>query len=194
MDKDWFLDVHRFAVDTPWLHWLIPPYALWGGLVALVVLWFVAWMWSRRQSDALDKFTIVGLTAVSAVVAVLLNQQVISPQVARTRPCNTLDIHALLPCDTDFSMPSDHCIIAGAFVAGLWLINRGFGIVAAALAILLAFGRVYSGMHYPSDVVVGLIAGAVIAVVIVLTLRRPVKRILLMLPDGLVKFAAGSAH
>lgn len=114
------------------------------------------------------------LTGVAAVVAVLLNQQVISPVVARPRPCQALaHVQVLLSCNRDYSMPSDHCIIAGAFVVGLLILNRRLGLIAAVLALLLAFGRVYVGVHYPADTVVGLLAGAVIGTVVVLALRRP---------------------
>jgi membrane-associated phospholipid phosphatase len=83
-------------------------------------------------------------------------------------------VEVLLPCSVDYSMPSDHCVIAGAFVAGLLVLDRVVGVVAMVVALLLAFARVYTGVHYPTDTLVGLLVGAVIALTMVLTLRRPV--------------------
>lgn len=149
-------------------------YALWGGLTVLVILLIIGWLWARRQVNAPSQVAIAALTGISAIVALLANQHLISPAIARARPCRALaNVHTLLPCTADYSMPSDHCIVGGALVVGLWFLNRRLGIIATVLALVLAFSRVYVGVHYPSDTIVGLLAGALIGVVIVLALRRP---------------------
>lgn len=43
--------------------------------------------------------------------------------------------------------------------------NRRWGSVAAALAVVMAFARVYVGAHYPGDVLAGLALGAAVAAV-----------------------------
>lgn len=176
MDISWYLTINDFARSTPWLHSLGAQYALWGGLALLAVLLIAGWLWARRQPDAPDKVAVAVLTGVGVIAVLVINQHLISPAIARARPCRALaNVEVLLTCTNDYSMPSDHCILAGAFVAGLWVLNRKFGIVAAILAALLAFSRIYSGVHYPSDTLVGLAAGLVIGLVIVLVLRRPVR-------------------
>ncbi len=56
---------------------------------------------------------------------------------------------------TDFLLPSDHAVMAGAVAAGLLLAHRRLGALAAAAALLMAFARVYIGAHYPWDVLGG---------------------------------------
>jgi membrane-associated phospholipid phosphatase len=63
----------------------------------------------------------------------------------------------------DFSFPSDHAVMAGAVAAGLLLVSRPLGLVAAAAAVLMAFARVYIAAHYPWDVIAGLVLGATTA-------------------------------
>jgi membrane-associated phospholipid phosphatase len=44
------------------------------------------------------------------------------------------------------------------------LASRWFGILAIVLAVLVAWGRVFVGVHYPGDVLGGLAIGALCAV------------------------------
>jgi len=74
-------------------------------------------------------------------------------------------VHLLVDKTTDFSFPSDHATAAGAVAVGLLLTNRRWGIIAAALAVVMAFTRVYVGAHYPADVLAGLALGGIVAAV-----------------------------
>ncbi|WP_228979393.1 phosphatase PAP2 family protein [Streptomyces sp. DH12] len=57
------------------------------------------------------------------------------------------------------SFPSGHSASAAAFTAGVALESRGLGAVLAPVAASVAFSRVYTGVHYPSDVLVGMALG-----------------------------------
>lgn len=73
------------------------------------------------------------------------------------------------------SFPSGHAASAAAFATGAALESRSLGAAAGVLATGVAFSRVYTGVHYPGDVLAGAALGAGVAV---LTLRwwprRPV--------------------
>lgn len=173
-DSAWFLAVDNWARATPALHGVLSVYALWAGPVLIALLLVIGWLRARVRPDAAAQVAVVVLTGVAAVAAVLVNQNVVSTLIGRPRPCAAMpDVQALLPCSADYSMPSDHAVIAGALVVGLWILQRRLGAVAAVLALLLAFSRVYVGVHYPSDVAVGLLFGAAVAAAVVLGLRGP---------------------
>ncbi|GAA2095874.1 bifunctional phosphatase PAP2/diacylglycerol kinase family protein [Streptomyces albiaxialis] len=57
------------------------------------------------------------------------------------------------------SFPSGHSASAAAFAAGVALESRGWGLAVAPLAASVAFSRVYTGVHYPSDVLAGMTLG-----------------------------------
>lgn len=174
MDTSVFRAINAFMRATPWLHNVMSAYALWGGLVLLAALLVGAWWSARRRDDGQSAVVASALTGIATLVAVTVNAQVISPLIGRVRPCNALrHTTTLLTCSTDYSMPSDHAVIAGVFAAGLWIIDRRIGFVATLLSMLLAFSRVYVGVHYPSDVLAGLIAGALIMSLIYVSFRRP---------------------
>ncbi|MEV6400654.1 phosphatase PAP2 family protein [Streptomyces sp. NPDC051907] len=57
------------------------------------------------------------------------------------------------------SFPSGHSASAAAFATGVALESKSWGAVIAPLAASVAFSRVYTGAHYPSDVLVGAALG-----------------------------------
>ncbi|MFD9353356.1 bifunctional phosphatase PAP2/diacylglycerol kinase family protein [Streptomyces sp. NPDC060031] len=73
---------------------------------------------------------------------------------------------AVQPRTTSF--PSGHSASAFAFTAGLALESPGWGAVVAPVAASVAFSRVYTGVHYPSDV----LAGAALGVAAGFVVRR----------------------
>lgn len=57
------------------------------------------------------------------------------------------------------SFPSGHSASAAAFAAGVALESRGWGAAVAPVAAAVALSRVYTGVHFPSDVLVGATLG-----------------------------------
>ncbi|MER5890715.1 phosphatase PAP2 family protein [Streptomyces sp. NPDC001941] len=53
------------------------------------------------------------------------------------------------------SFPSGHAASAAAFATGVALESRGWGAAVAPVAAAVALSRVYTGVHYPGDVLVG---------------------------------------
>ena len=74
----------------------------------------------------------------------------------------------------DWSFPSDHAILAGAVTLTLFYVSKRLGFISLAFALLMAFARVYVGVHYPQDVLVGLLEGAAIAAGLRFVLISPV--------------------
>ncbi|HEV3214177.1 MAG TPA: phosphatase PAP2 family protein [Vicinamibacterales bacterium] len=93
-------------------------------------------------------------------LASLLTDVVVKPLVGRHRPyIDHPDIVLLAGRPGDASFPSSHA--ANSF-AGAYALARVFPEFRAAfwtLAILVAFSRVYVGVHYPLDVVAGVVIG-----------------------------------
>lgn len=57
------------------------------------------------------------------------------------------------------SFPSGHAASAAAFATGVALESTGWGAAVAPLAAGVAASRVYTGVHYPSDVLIGAALG-----------------------------------
>lgn len=82
--------------------------------------------------------------------------------VARPRPYTLLnELEILIKAPSDYSFPSGHtCSSVAAALTMLKLSDKRIGIAACILAVLIAFSRMYIGVHYPSDVLAGAVIGA----------------------------------
>jgi undecaprenyl-diphosphatase len=161
MDNSLFRWINRLANRTGWAHGLFTAYAKYG--VVLFAALLVAAYLDGRQHDDLRAVAGSVWAAGAALVALGIGQ-LIGGAIDRARPYEAMTgVHLLVDKTTDFSFPSDHATAAGAVAVGLLLTNRRWGIVAAVLAIVMAFTRVYVGAHYPGDVIAGLALGGVAA-------------------------------
>jgi membrane-associated phospholipid phosphatase len=97
--------------------------------------------------------------AMGAILATQLLNTALKAVFRRKRPA-LADLPALVPVPTSLSFPSAHA--ATSFCAA-----RGFAALApvplAPVAVAIAYSRVYFGVHYPSDVLVGAALGTVVA-------------------------------
>jgi membrane-associated phospholipid phosphatase len=164
VDWTWFKDVHSFELSTSWLHGFMIWYAK-DGVALLALMLLIGYFIARRATDALQRVSVDVWTAIGAVVAVALAQP-INNAVDRSRPFVVHPgLHILVTHAKDAGFPSDHATAAGAVALGLWFVNKWLGAVTTFIALLLAFSRVYVGVHYPGDVAAGLLLGAVVVLV-----------------------------
>jgi membrane-associated phospholipid phosphatase len=163
MDGSLFHWFNRLANRTGWAHGVLTAYAKYG--ISLFALLLLATYLDGRRND--DVRAVAGsVWAAGATLIALGIGQLIGGAIDRARPYEAMTgIHLLVDKTTDFSYPSDHATVVGAIAAGLMFTNRRGGRVAAALAVVMAFARVYVGAHYPGDVLAGLALGAAVAAV-----------------------------
>ena len=71
----------------------------------------------------------------------------------------TFSITMLVARPHGHSFPSGHTASAFAAAFALWLQNRKLGVPALVLAAFIAFTRLYLYVHFPTDVLGGLVLG-----------------------------------
>ncbi len=118
----------------------------------------------------------MGLASV-AVTSATLNLGV-KPIFRRARPDRVaLDVpytrHVRMPSSTAF--PSGHSAAAFAFATGVAKVLPAAGFPLRALAALVAYSRVHTGVHYPGDVVVGSLLGSALAQATTSTVEARIK-------------------
>ena len=107
------------------------------------------------------------LSLLSLLCAHLLCNFVLKDYVMRARPYDVIEgIYCLIEKPTDYSFPSGHAMTA--FAAAVVIFKnrpKRLGIPVMALAFVMAFSRLYVGVHYPSDVILGALLGTLIAMI-----------------------------
>lgn len=101
------------------------------------------------------------ILAAGLVVDLVLCNVILKPLVERIRPfdVNTA-VQVLISKPKDYSFPSGHTAASFTVVAGLYLAGAGkLWKPALVLAVLIAFSRLYLYVHYPTDVLGGIIVG-----------------------------------
>ena len=95
------------------------------------------------------------------VIGALITNVALKNIVARIRPYEVVDgLKLLIEPQSDFSFPSGHtCASIGAAVAMYSFLEKKWGVLLLALAVLISISRLYVGVHYPIDVIGGAIAG-----------------------------------
>ncbi|MDL4821734.1 phosphatase PAP2 family protein [Actinomadura opuntiae] len=191
-----YRDVTEWAWGTPsWVH-SVADVGTNAGLLLFAVL-FVAGWWRARSRDARSMG--LALAAPFAMVAAYLVSEVSKDFLREERPCRAVAgaVHiAACPSPGDWSFPSNHATIAAASAAVLVVVWRALAPLVLPLAALMAFSRVFVGVHYPHDVAAGFCVGVVVAplvALVVVRLAEPVVDFLRGFPAGAVVLGARPA-
>lgn len=102
--------------------------------------------------------------ALSLILCLIFGNGLIKNLAMRPRPfdlpgCTLPKERLLIPAPTDYSFPSGHTMSSVAAATALFKDHSVLGFLAFVLALLIAFSRLYLQVHYPSDVLGGLIIG-----------------------------------
>lgn len=105
--------------------------------------------------------------ALSIALAYILANLIIKNIVARSRPYEAyIDLIPLVVKPHDTSFPSGHAVSAFAAATAVFLNNKKFGILALIIAAIIAFSRLYNLVHFPTDVLAGIVIGIGMAILV----------------------------
>lgn len=132
--------------------------ALVGFAARWVIYFFIPFIFVARFSKDLRQA--VYEAAWTALLAFSLSA-VFATLIGRVRPYLAVPgVEAIVPPNIQAgSFPSSHTAVAFGIATALAFYNLPLGIAAYLMAFLVAFGRVAAGMHYPSDVLAGMVVG-----------------------------------
>ena len=179
MNKEFFLIINSLAGRFNWLDQFMIFSAEWLGYF-LVLFLFVPFLatffikgerlsaWLRR---ALLEFSyykkMIFLAFGSAIVSRFVFVELIRFFYYHPRPFAVINnVNQLINHETTSSFPSGHATFYFALATGVYLYNKKAGWLYLALAGLVSFARVFSGVHWPLDILAGALLGVFTAVTI----------------------------
>lgn len=158
----WDLGIYRLInthLTAPWLDpvvSLLSSTAFWAVLMALA--FGMAAM--RRKTRALK---LLAAIAVAIAISDATTTYVLKPNFNRVRPCHYLEGARRVGniCGSREGMPSNHAAngMAAAVLLGIFASQSWFAL-ALFFALIVGFTRIYLGVHYPADILVGYLFGA----------------------------------
>ncbi|SCL58781.1 undecaprenyl-diphosphatase [Micromonospora citrea] len=172
---EWYQDIVDFAADTPQpVQWFAEHFTE-GAILLLGALWLVAAL-SRLGGG--PRGWAYALVSPAAVVLAYGCSEALKVVVDQERPCRAVVTELAIvagecPPTGDWSFPSNHSTIAGGLAMATLLLSRRVGWVALPLAALAAFSRTFVGVHYPHDVIAGVLLGTALTALLVPLLARP---------------------
>ena len=98
--------------------------------------------------------------ALGMLLSHVVGNVVLKPILARPRPFSVdPSVELIVKAPSSYSFPSGHTFASFASATALFLFHRKEGIAACILAAVIAFSRMYFYVHFPTDILAGIILG-----------------------------------
>lgn len=90
----------------------------------------------------------------------LLGNVILKNVIARPRPCGVdTSVRLLIPYPSEYSFPSGHTSNGFAAAVSVFMNYRKPGVAALLVAGIIGFSRMYLFVHYPTDILGGIVLG-----------------------------------
>ena len=132
----------------------------------------------KESKEHLKERRIAGIILIVSIVFEFICVNIfIKNIVNRPRPLLSYESLIQLIRTGESSFPSGHAASSFAAATSLFLYRKKVGLPAYLLAGAIAFSRLYIGVHYPTDVLTGMVIGVMCGVVVNKLVRKRVNKI-----------------
>ncbi len=164
LDESIFFAINEF--ENSLLDWLLPFYRhklVWVPLYTLIISLI---LWNMPKSG----LWLILFTLLTVGLSDTVSSKFIKKSVERLRPCNDSNINdqviSRIRCGGGYSFTSSHAANHGALAFFFFFLFRGpnkwWQWLLVVWAVTIGISQIYVGVHYPLDVLGGLMVGLII--------------------------------
>ena len=112
------------------------------------------------------KYRKCGVTMIlTLVLGLIFGNIILKNIIGRERPCWINEsVNMLIAIPKDYSFPSGHTLASIGAATAIFCSHKKLGIAAFAVAVVIAFSRMYLYVHFPTDILAGLILGIILGI------------------------------
>ena len=135
-----------------------------AGPTGVVFLGLFGLLWFHAKGDQIRRRQALILVVPAVALALLINRTISTLLPFRVRPmyalgANAPSYHWTFDLENWSSFPSDNATYLFAIAACLFVVSRSAGFAFGLFGAFACLGRIYFGIHYPSDILVGAVIG-----------------------------------
>lgn len=171
LDQKIFLELQDLVYGH---HWLIVISVILAspGLFIALLIFVLLWFFGKSHDEKKQNRIALSSALLAAFIARFILKEIITAFWSRPRPFETLQTIPSISHNPGSAFPSGHATFLFALATAIWMYDRKMGIFFGVLALLVSVSRVIVGIHWPGDILGGIILGVATS----LALYRPIKR------------------
>lgn len=162
IDTTLFLFIN-VTLQNPVTDWLMPIITSDNLLRILFAVSMLLLLW---KGDTKMRWLVL-FAIITVAIADQVSSNFLKHLIARQRPCHTLtNINLLVGCGGGYSMPSSHATNAFAVATMFAIQVKRIAPYLYGFASIIALSRIFVGVHYPFDVLMGGIVGIMVGIAV----------------------------
>ena len=134
---------------------------------------FLAVLLILTRKNWQQRFYFFSLTTLSIILARGIITEIIRFFYSRPRPFSILQIESLISHSAGNSFPSGHMTFYFALAFAVFFIHKRWGWRLIGAAFIIGLARIFVGIHWPLDIIVGAIIGIISVLIIKKLLPLP---------------------
>ncbi|HLR10040.1 MAG TPA: phosphatase PAP2 family protein [Sporosarcina sp.] len=163
VDMKLFEMINQFAGKNDLLDQLVIYFSKYGVIAFCLVF---VWLWFTKRGDQFNNRQLVLFALTIAIFTIGINK-ILELSFFRERPFVAHDVNLLSDKTADDpSFPSNHAGGSFALAFAMFWRYRKPGTIFIGFAILMALSRLFLGVHYPTDVFVGMLIALIVAAIV----------------------------
>lgn len=140
------------------------------GMGNMGIIWFVIALALMLDKPYREIGNIVVLTL---IISTIVGEGIVKHIVRRARPCNFYNnFNLLIEKPLSYSFPSGHTLSSFAVAEVLSKYWSQYKFIFIGIALLIALSRLYLYVHYPTDVIAGIVIGILCSKLVFMILQR----------------------